>query len=306
MALNYTTLSATTERNVMPKLVDNVFESNIVMKRLRKKGPKLDGGRVIEYPIIMASNSAGGAYQPEDTLATTPNEIIDNAQYNWRFYYANISIFRHEELKNSGKSQIINLLKAKTQVAEKTLADTLGTDIFASNASGYALDGLGIITAVGTTDCGGLDTNDIATWGPQRDTTSTVMSIAMLQGLYGDATIENLSPTVVIMEQDNFDRYYNILSAMHRFVDVKTADGGFQTLTFNGKPVLVDSHCTSDSVFMLNENFLDFIIHRDENFRFEPFIKPTNQNVKVAKIYFAGNLVTSQRRLQAVATAIAA
>lgn len=306
MALNYTTLSATTERNVMPKLVDNVFDSNVVMKRLRKKGPKLDGGRLIEYPIIMASNSAGGAYQPEDTLATTPNEIIDNAQYNWRFYYANISIFRHEELKNSGKSQIINLLKAKTQVAEKTLADTLGTDIFGANTSGYAIDGLGIVCAVGTTDCGGLDSNDITLWAPQRDTTSTVMSISALQGLYGDATIENQSPTVVITTQDNFDRYYNILSAMHRFADVKTADGGYQSLTFNGKPILVDSHCTANYVYMLNENFLDLIIHRDENFRFEPFIKPVNQNVKVAKIYFAGNLVTSQRRSQAVATAIAA
>jgi hypothetical protein len=84
MALNYTTLSATTERNVIPKLIDNIFNSNVVMQRLSKKGTKLDGGRLIEYPIIMANNSAGGAYSPEDTLSTTPNEIIDNAQYDWR------------------------------------------------------------------------------------------------------------------------------------------------------------------------------------------------------------------------------
>jgi hypothetical protein len=249
------------------------------------------------------------ARESEEIVRTSgrPEEVKEKClNDNKSVYYANISIFRHEELKNSGKAQIINLLKAKTQVAEKTLSDTLGTDIFGANSSGIALDGLGIICAASTTECGGLSSTDITTWAPVRDTTSTVMSISALQSLYGDLTNDNEAPSVIITTQDNFDRYYNILSAMHRFVDIKTADGGFQSLTFNGKPILVDSHCTANYVYMLNEKYLDLVIHSDENFRFEPFIKPTNQNVKVAKVYFAGNLVTSQRRQQGVATSIAA
>lgn len=48
MPLTYSEISAITEKKFIPKLYDNIFDSNPLLKRLRDKGAyeKLDGGRL--------------------------------------------------------------------------------------------------------------------------------------------------------------------------------------------------------------------------------------------------------------------
>jgi len=57
-------------------------------------------------------------------------------------------------------------------------------------------------------------------------------------------------------------------------------------------------------MYFLNEDYLQFRHHKDEFFRFEGFQKPINQNVRVAKIFWAGALTCSNRRFQGVVTGL--
>jgi hypothetical protein len=104
----------------------------------------------------------------------------------------------------------------------------------------------------------------------------------------------------------NYNRYYALLQPQQRFQDSESAKGGFQSLMFNGIPVLADSHCPANHIFFLNENYLHLFVHKDSDFKFEPFQKPVNQAVKVAKIYWTGALGSSNNRMHGVLSAITA
>lgn len=307
MALTYNQISAITEKKFIPKAVDNIFSSNALLQRqLKKNLLKLDGGDTIMQPVIYAKTSAGGWYSGYDTLDTDDNEQITAAELNWKQAYANISISRLEELKNSGDSAKINLVKTKVQIAEKTLKDTLGTGLYSAGTDAKSISGLRVIvTGIGTTYAG-ISKTTYSWWRGQVDSTTTTLLITVLQGMWGDASIDSDHPTVIVATQDNYDRYYALLQPQQRFMDSETAKGGFSNLLFNGVPFIVDSHVPSGYIYLLNENYLNLVVHQDENFRFEPFQKPTKQNAATAKIYWAGNFLCSNCRMQAVLSAITA
>jgi len=98
----------------------------------------------------------------------------------------------------------------------------------------------------------------------------------------------------------------NLLQPQQRFTDEKTADAGFQNVMFQGLPVIVDSHCPSDHLFFLNENYLTLWYHPRDNFRFEPFVRPTDQAVACAKVFWAGQMTCSNCRMQSKLNALTA
>jgi hypothetical protein len=87
-------------------------------------------------------------------------------------------------------------------------------------------------------------------------------------------------------------------------MDSKTADAGWPNVTFRGKPVVVDNRCPSGYMFMLNEDYLKLFTHSKRDFKMEPFIKPVNQDIATAKIYWAGILACDNPRLQVVFTSL--
>ena len=305
MALTYGEISAITEKYFMPKLVDNIFTSNVLLQRARKKWmKKQDGGERIMVPVMYATTSASGWYSGADTLDTTANDQITSAEFLWKQAYSSITISRIDELKNSGKSAMINFVKSKVQVAEKTLANNIGTGLYNAGTDADAIVGLQLaVDSTGT--YGGISRTDYSWWAAQEDSTTTALSISGMESLYGDCTIGNDKPSILVSDQDIFDDFFDILQPQQRFQDSKTADAGFTNLLFRGTPFVVDNKCPASHLFMLNEDYLSLCIHSKEDFRFEPFQKPLDQNVSSAKIYFAGALTCSNCRMQGKMNAIA-
>jgi hypothetical protein len=273
---------------------------------MRKKNyEKLDGGTKIIQPLLYAQTSAVGRYSGADTLDTTPNDQITAAEFDWKQYYANITITRLDELKNSGKSQVINFVKAKVQSAEKSLANVLGDDLFGDGTTTGAFPGLAAICAGSGTTYGGISKTTYSWWRGQTDSTTTALTVPVIRGMIGDLTIDNDGPTVAVGTQNVYDNIYSLLQPQQRFTDSETVKAGFKNILWEGIPVLVDSHVASGDLFFINENYLSMMVHKDEDFRFEPFIKPTNQNISTAKIYWTGSMACSNCRLQGRFTAIA-
>lgn len=303
--INLGELSSITEKHFYPRLVDNIFNSNILLARARKKWKeKWDGGTSLVVPVAYATTSSSGSYNGgSETLSTSSNDQIDAATFAWAYYYAAITIARKDELANSGKAQIVNFVKAKVQLAEKSLANTMGTDMISGTAAPALI---GLATAVGTSRTyGGISSTTYTWWNSSVDSTTTALSIPVIQGLYGDATVGNDKPTIIVSTQDVFDNYVALLQPQQRFTDSATADAGFTNLLYQGTPWVVDSHIGSGDVYFLNEDYLHLFVHPEEDFRFDPFIKTTNSNQAVARIFWAGQLACSNPRMQSKATAIA-
>ena len=84
----------------------------------------------------------------------------------------------------------------------------------------------------------------------------------------------------------------------------EVAKAGFQSLMFNGIPVVHDSHCPANHMFMLNLDHLSLFYHPKRDMKFEPFQKPINQQVKVSRILWMGALGSTNNRLHGALTAL--
>jgi len=305
MALTYDQISGITEKKFIPKLIDNIFETNAFLKKLKAKEKPQTGGTKVLCPLEYAKVSASGWYQGAETLDTTDNEIITAAEFEWKQLYANITISRRDELRNSGDAAKVNFVASKVRGAEKTIRDTLNTALFNDGSDSKQIQGLRL--ALNTTGTyGGIDHSLHTFINGNVDSTTTTLTLSAMQSLYGDAGEGSEYPDLLLSDQDMFDRYWNLLQPQQRFASEEMAKGGFKSLLFNGQPHTVDAGSPANHLFMLNTNYFDLMPHKDENFRFEKFIKPINQNVKVAKVLWMGVFGGSNNRRSGVATAITA
>jgi len=307
MALTYNQISAITEKKFIPKMVDNIFDSNPLLQRFKKGDvyTSVDGGTEIIQPLNYAQNSSGGWYSGAETLSTQDNEVLTAASYSWKQHYDNISILRSDELKNSGGPAILKFVQQKIKIAEMSGQDRMGTGLYNAGSDSKAIAGLRSIVSTSNT-VGGIAQGTYSWWQAQVDSTTTTLSIAAMNSRFSACRIGADKPTVITCGSTLWDLYYNLLQPQQRFQDAETAKGGFSGLMFNGCPVIDDSHAPASHMFFLNEKYLHLYYHKDENFRFEPFQKPVNQNAKIAKIYWMGAFGTSNARMQGALTAITA
>lgn len=304
MALTWDQISGITEKKFIKKLADNIFDSNPGIRRLKQKAyEKLDGGTSIMVPLNYAQTTASGWYTGADSLSTADNENITAAEYKWAQLYANITVTRLDELKNSGDAGKINLVKSKVQIAEKTMMDLLGTALYNSGTTTNAPIGLGAIIGTSNT-IGGISQTTNSWWAAQVDSTTTTFSIQAVQTVFNNATVDAQSPTVIFATRANYNRYYGQLQPQQRFMDSDTAKGGFSSLMFNGIPFIADSHCPANNIMLVNEQAIYLFAHKDEDMRFEPFIKPINQNTRIGKVYWMGAIGSSNNRLHGKLSAV--
>ena len=298
-------ISSLTQRYLIPKLVDNIFESNALFMRAKKGNwyDAVDGGTKITQPLAYATTANAMRYSGNQTLTISDNAQITEAEWEWKEYCVSIPITRVDELKNSGKNAIISHIKSKVQLAEKSLKDLLGTDLFGDGTTPKSMQGIRLMTAA-TGTFGNVAKATYSWWSGQVDSTTTALTIASLQSVWGDCTIDNDKPTVCVGTQDEYDDLYANIQPQQRFADEETFKAGFTNFMYNGVPFIVDSHCPSGYLFALNEKYLSLCVHKDENFRFSPFIKALNQNNKVAQVFWTGAFTASNCRMQGVMNAL--
>ncbi len=305
MALTYDQLTAITEKLFIPKLVDNIFNTNALLKKLKAKEKPQSGGDKVIVPLEYAQVTAADWYQGAETLDTTDNETITSAEFEWKQLYANISITRRDELRNTGDAAKVNFVASKMRGAEKTIRDKLNTGLFNDGSNSKHIQGLNL--AINTTGTyGGIDHSSYSFWNGNVDSTTTTLTLSAMQSLYGDCGEGTEYPDLLVSDQDVYDFYYNLLTPQQRFADEEMARGGFKSLLFNGRPYIVDAASTADHLFMLNLEYWDLYPHKDENFRLEPFTKPINQNVKSGKIFWFGVFAGSNNRRSGKFTGITA
>lgn len=300
-------LDSITQSKIIPKLYDNIFDSNVLLKRILKSGRYMsqDGGTQIDVPLNYATTSSAGWYAGSESLETTDNENITKAYYTWCNAYANITIVEEDKLKNSGAQGVLKLLAAKSMIAEKTLKDILGTGLYSDGTDSQSIVGLRDIVATDQT-VGGISQSTSSWWAGQVDSTTTVTTLSALNTQFENASIDSERPSVGVASRAVYGYYYNLLTPQQRFTDSESAKGGFQNLYFNGIPIFSDSYCTANHLFLLNENHIMLFYHPERNFKAMPFAKPINQEVMVSRILWMGALGSSNNRLHAKFSALAA
>jgi len=258
--------------------------------------------------------------------------VFTDAAYDWVQGYATISISGKEESLNDGPERVIDLLEAKVKNAEKSIKDMFGTQLYSDNdgttvtTSGASANGfiglqhviaadraLGGITSVASPAAYQWWNANVSANAPALTYANMVLSSnaayvhKIIRDMYGQCTVDNDVPTLIVTTQVVFDAYEETLAAQKRFgaSSKSLADAGFQNLMYRGTPIVVDDHCPDGMMFFLNEKYLQFRHHRKRNFTFEGFQKPVNQDAAVAKILWLGALTCSNPSRQGIITGLA-
>ena len=299
---------STTLKNYVPKLADNVFTARPLFYALTNGQTirRVNGGAKIVVPIIYGTNSTAGSYSGSDTIATTAQTGITAAEYDWKQYAATVTITGIEEAKNNGEAAIIDLLEGKIMQAEQTIIQNMNTMFYGNGAGNGGKDFLGLNALVGVGNdsgsaIGGIDATDSdnSWWRSSLTNQGGALTLAAMSTMYNNVSVGNDQPTIIITDQDEYEKNEALLQPNLRYTSADVADAGFQNLLFKGAPVTYDSDTDLDGkMFFLNTKYLRLVAHTETWFQPTPFVRPTNQDARYAQILCYGQLTTSNRSRQ--------
>lgn len=303
---NFDDILATTLKNYLPKLVDNVFSARPLVFFLKQAGQirPVGGGATIVLPLIHALNSTAGSYSGYDTIATTPQEGITAAEYSWQQYAVSIAISGIEEAMNSSEEEVIDLLEAKVMQAEETMLEQMDVMFFGNGTGNGGKDwnGLDHLVAQNATVVGGIDPATQVYWQSNINSTAEALTLSAMENMYNTASVGNDRPNVILTTQLLYERYNSFLQNQQRFTNAETADAGFENLLFHNTPVCFDVYCQANRMYYLNTKYLRLVGHKDVWFKPTPFVRPENQDARYAQILSYGEFCISNRKRQGVLT----
>jgi len=183
-----------------------------------------------------------------------------------------------------------------------------GIDTDDATVNTYWNSNLGtFVWAIGTTgtsantalNADGSDDRETVTFGQFCITTSGVANgIKAMTQMYQACSIDNDQPDIIITTPVIYSAYETALQANKRWEGNSTdGDAGFQSLRFKGASVYADSHCPAGHMYFLNSKYLDFKVHSKRNFAFEDFRPMETKDGIQARIFWMGQLTTSNPRM---------
>jgi hypothetical protein len=230
--------------------------------------------------------------------------------------YSNATIYRPDELKNSGEYAQVQMVETRLDGAQKSLRKKIADSIYAAN-SDTATEITGLRSCIfgtsGVAYGGIIDTDLIATDGSypwnavattNTYTSSTALSLAYFRTIRSSAKIGNGKagkPDIAVTTETLFNIISGILQAQQRFTEDKdTADAGFINLVFEGCIIAADDYCPSGYMVQLNSKHYGWAVHPDGYFVRTPWGDMTNGPNGIAgktmKFFFDGNQLVNNRK----------
>jgi len=294
-------ITSTQENRDIKELQDAVFSRLTLFDFLAKKNKvRRGGGTSIIVPIRSSINTTAASYSNYQPIDTTPQDNETAAQYLYKQYAASISISGKEErVQNKGKYEVLDLVKTKINDAEMALQNKLNTDMFAASPASQDVGSL--VTSIdATSSIGQINSTTYSFWQSTNTTSGSfsAQGLADMRTLW--STLEQRmpisAPDLLLTTTTIRDYYEGSLTPQQRYGDSGTGNGSFEKLKFKSAIVDVDSQCTSGVMYFLNSDVMELVIDPDTDFKLTEFVKPANQDARVAQYLVALELVIKNRR----------
>ena len=312
----FTELVTTTLREHPTEIADNVSDHNAFYRRIKQKGQieTLDGGYEIVRPLDFQENSTYQRFSGFDTLNVGQSNVLSAAKYDWVQAAVHVVASGEELRKNSGKNQLINLMKARVRNAIRTAANNMSVDLYSSGALVNQMGGLThVIQNAGTGTVGGIDSSVYTFWQNQfremagsgtwsKSTIKGDMNAIWLSCVRGTD-----QPDLLISTHDFYAAYWESLQDNARYNDPganSTANPGYAALKYVNADVIFDSNTnfatTGEKMLFLNTKYLWLSVHKQANWTQMDDKVPTNQDAVIIPIIAQMQLTCSLRQVQGV------
>lgn len=318
-------VTTTTQDEILPKVVDTILNSNVFATRMLGRAKKWVG-ETLRQPIKVSKNSTGTSFSGFDTFSTNATNNRVNLSYSPKFYQITVALPLDELSANQTDAKVIELAAVEMAGAAQDMADDIGTLFYSDGTGNSSKDFLGLGAIVDNGD-------SVATIGGQSRATYTTLqstvtasggtlTLARMSTLYVAASSGAQKVTLGLCTEAVFNFYETLLQPQERVVkDVSMVKNGyvggtgFTGLFFKGFPVLADEKATANTLFFVNEDWVDFyalpvaltepIKFKSQSiegndyssvmglgFSWSGWIKPSNSASVVGHIYLGGELVT--------------
>lgn len=259
----------------LPDLIDNFFRSNPLFARLlARNNVKLDGGYFIRQNFIYAG-VGGGSHATGTPYDTNIKQWMTYMLFPWTELYAPLAMDETEEARNEGASAVVDYALSLEKVAELTLFDNFGAQIYSTAPGPIDLQTLiqGIPAYNSSSVYGGI-TADTSPQGlaiaPNSGNVNTVggsFSWDLVQALYGAATYGAEEPDLIVTTQALYNKMLlrAIPAQRWRSEDLKKVFGA-EGLGYNRADIMVDQHAPSGYVFALNTKYWKLVLNRNRAF----------------------------------------
>jgi hypothetical protein len=315
----------TTLENRRRKLADNISNNNALLSFLRKRGREspLSGGREIIEELRYAQNQTFMWYSGFEYLNVSLNDTMTAARFPWKQASISVVISGLEKLQNSGREQMIELLRARVSTAEDTFWNQMSAAIYSDGTAfgGKQIGGLALLISkvpqVGIV--GGIDASVNTFWrnvavNANTDTRGLVTA-ANIQSYMNTMTVglkRNSDGIDLIVADNNFYiAYLSSLQAIQRITTSPSSGAGigFTSLKYYGAGKEVDvildggknGQIPANTMYFLNTDYFSYRPHTDRNFTvIGGEREPVNQDATVRLMAWCGNMTINNRSLQGV------
>jgi hypothetical protein len=309
---SFTDIVTTTLQGYSGTLADNVTNHNALLRQIDRKGnTDVATGRTIVQELEYSANGTVMWYTGAEQMDISASENFTAAEFNYKQLAGNVVITGLEEIQNSGREAVHNLLKARLKNLDKSLKNTVATALYAdgTGTSGKEIGGLQLLVAdTNTNTVGGISGSTYSWWRnyvydfSANSVTASATTIQHAMNLAWIATIRGADkPDIIVADSTYYIFYLESLQANQRFSDDKGAGAGFTNLVYNGStPVVYDDQCPASHMYMLNTDYLHMRPAKGRQFKPLDNKASVNQDAMVVPVVWAGNMTTSNRQRQAV------
>ena len=313
----FTEMVTTTDRTWGQRVTDNVSKHNALLRRMKERGKikTVGGGYEIAEQIEYAENGTYQRYAGYDALNTSASDVLTTVKYPYRQVALHVTASGREIRMNSGKEQMINLVRQRKDNAIRTATNQFSIDIYSSGALSEQVNGLqNLIQTNGEGTVGGINSTTWAFWRNKfREATGTdtaaspsVANSVQFKGDMNRLWLQTARGTdytdLIVMTHDFYSLYEIAEQEKQRYADSDLAKAGFTTLKYKTADVIFDDNAnfatTGETAYFLNTNYLYLVQHREAQWTPDGEKAPTNQDAVVVPIYWMGNLVCTNRALQ--------
>lgn len=283
-------------------LHDQIFSAIPLLEYLNKKGKiTMQGGASILVPLMYGKNSTFKAYSGDDVIDTQGTEGLTMAQAQWRNMGGTVTLIGDEMRKIAGPEKLKDYAQAKIMQAMASARDALAVDLWKSTQGAKNVVPMPLmVDSTGTIQ--EINSSTSSWWAAQEKSSGVfaTQGLADMRTLRNDISKQGIGgarlPDYICTTQSVHEAYEASQLNSYRYGPSDTPDASHPSLKWSSAIVEFDPNCGSGELYMLNSEYLGFVVHSDADFKMGEFKEPVDQDVRSAKIIWMGNLTTTNRR----------
>jgi hypothetical protein len=311
MATALDALDATTQKRIIPYLMDSAAQSNVIAQALFPNIILMDGGSFVEQPVMLSlPTSAVIAYSGPEVFPDNFQELEKGAVFDWKFYGIKIDFTGPDLAKNSGVAAAINILRTRAQAAEIAIKQVIGTDLYGDGTGSAGKAVLGFKAAIDDgsnyDSYGGVSRASFTVWKAIRlgnGGTARALTTGLIDTAVQNAMLDTDMPNLFVGSAGLLTKFNQLMQPMQRIASDEVGSQGFKQVAYRGYPVIYDGQLPTtprETMYCFNTRYIQLYGLRGKFFSWKRFQDIANQDVISGKITISLCLVVSRPASEAV------